>query len=84
MKRKTLYLGCTLERHKQLGAHAAINARGGEMWRNGTSREETEMQRDARKIRDRLNARVRFYQFNSKFFRRHQARLSHLLSTYED
>lgn len=27
-------VGCTVARHKELGAHAGINARAGETWRN--------------------------------------------------
>jgi predicted GIY-YIG superfamily endonuclease len=80
MKRKSLYLGCTIDTHKRLGAHAPVNARAGEQWRNMDTLEETEMKRDARKIADRVKSRVRFYQFNSRFFRRHQARLQHLIS----
>lgn len=79
-----IVLGCTLATHRRLGVHAVINARGGEQWRNAPDLEEIEMQRDARKIRDRIEGRVRFYQFNSRCFRRHQSRLSHLLSTHDE
>lgn len=79
-----LDLACTLARHRQLGAHAAVNARAGEQWRNFTTLDETEQMRDARKVRARIAERVRFYQFNSRFFRRHAARFSHLISRYDD
>lgn len=29
-----LALGCTAHTHKRLGSHAAVNARGGQAWRN--------------------------------------------------
>ena len=84
MRIKKLYLACTVETHLRLGVHAPINARAGEHWRNWESQEETERKRDARKIRERITARVRFYQFNSKFFRRHQERFTHLISTHDE
>lgn len=79
-----LYLGCTSHRHKQLGVNAVVNARAGLQHLNDLSIEDIEMQRDARKIQDHIRTRVRFYQFNSRFFRRHQARLQHLVSSYND
>lgn len=75
-----LSLGCTAYTHARLGIHAVVNARGGQQWRNDDTQEQVEMQRDARAIRDRIRFRTRFYQFNSRTFRRHQARLSHLLA----
>lgn len=77
-------LGCTLARHRQIGVHAIVNARAGEQWRNDMTDEDWRVWRDARSIRDCLATRLRFYQFNSKFFRRHQARFAHLLSRYDD
>lgn len=83
MKTKTIDIGCTAARHKQIGIHAVINARGGMQHLNDLSLNDIEMQRDARKIRDKVNSRVRFYQFNSKHFRKaHQ--VQHLLSSYND
>lgn len=63
--RKPLYIGCTLARHQRLGVHAVVNARGGEQWRNDDTREEVEMLRDARAVRDRLASRVSFYHFSA-------------------
>jgi hypothetical protein len=79
-----LDLGCTLHRARILGIDAVVNARGGQRNLNDMSIEEIELRRDAWKIRDWLSGRVRFYQFNSKFFRRNLARVGHLLSTRED
>ena len=79
-----LNLNCTAARHAKIGVHAVVNARGGCQWRNDMTHEDTELLRDARAIRDRLAFRIRFYGFNSKFFRRHRARLSHLVSDRND
>ena len=79
-KPRPLYLGCTKARHARLGVNAIVNARAGMQHLNDVSIEDTEMLRDAHSIRDRIESRVRFYQFNSKFFRRNQTRLAHLLS----
>lgn len=78
-----LNLGCTKLRHKQIGVHAAINARAGRQHLNDLSIEDIEMIRDARKIKDKLSSRIRFYQFNSKHFRK-AAQVQHLLSNYND
>ena len=32
--RRPVRIGCTIARHRELGVHAAINAKGGEVWRN--------------------------------------------------
>lgn len=80
---KVLNIGCTAARHKQLGIHAVINARGGNQQLNCQTIEDIELKRDARKIGDWLNNRVRFYQFNSKHFRKAKG-VQHLLSSYED
>ena len=77
-----LQIGCTLGRHAQLGIDAVINARGGLQALNDLPQEQIEMERDARNIG--LASSVRFYQFNSRFFRRHQGRVAHLLSRYDD
>lgn len=79
-----LNLGCTAWKHFRLGIHAVVNARAGEQWRNHETIEEIELQRDARAIKTRLQSRVRFYQFNSKFFRRKMSRVEHLLSRHDD
>lgn len=84
MKRARLYLGCTAARHRALGVHAVINARGGRPELNDLSLEEIERERDARAIRDRLERRVRFYGFGSRFFRRHRERFAHLISNPND
>ena len=51
---------------------------------NDQSLDDIELERDARKIKDRLANRIRFYQVNSKFFRRHINRIAHLISRYDD
>ena len=79
-----LNMGCTLARHQAIGIDAVVNARGGETWRNDLTLEEIELRRDGRKIKDWQFGRVRFYQVNSRFFRRHLERIEHLLSHYED
>lgn len=81
--RKKLNIGCTAERHKQIGIHAVINARGGNQHLNDLTQEDIEMKRDARKVSDKLNNRVRFYQFNSKHFRKAET-LKHLLNDYNE
>lgn len=80
---KRLYLGCTLEQHQRIGIDAVVNARGGQQWRNSDTIEEDEMARDAWKVRDRLQRRVRIYQFNSRHFKR-RPELRSLLSNYGD
>lgn len=87
MKTKSLYLGCTRSRHEQLGVHAVVNARAGHQHLNHLTDDDWNLIRDARSIRDRITNRVRFYQFNSKFFRRRRnfRRVKHLLSSrHED
>lgn len=79
-----LYLGCTAARHRRLGVHAIVNARGGRPDLNDLTDEDIEIWRDADNIRRRISARVRFYSFSSKFFRRRRKRLEHLLSRYDD
>ncbi len=79
-----LNIGCTAARHARLGINAVVNARGGLQILNDQSIDEIELYRDARKIKDWLTSRIRFYQFNSGFFRRHKSRLGHLLSRYDD
>lgn len=79
-----LYLGCTKTRHAQIGVHAIVNARAGLQCLNDLTQEDIEIRRDADKIRKRIENRIRFYQFNSKFFRRHQSRFQHLISSYDD
>lgn len=84
MRTYPLYIGCTTARHKTIGIDAVVNARAGEQWRNDLTLDEIELRRDGRAIKDRLQKRVRFYQVNSKFFRRHINRISHLLTHYDD
>lgn len=79
-----IYMGCTYSRHQQIGIDAVVNARGGQWQLNDLTIDEIELRRDAQKIRAWQSSRVRFYQFNSKFFRRHKKRLEHLLSDYDD
>lgn len=80
-----IQIGCTAARHQRLGIHAVINARGSQQWRNDVSEEQARIERDARAIRDRVERRVRFYQFNSVFFgQKNLHRVQHLLSSYND
>jgi hypothetical protein len=79
-----LDIGCTLYRHQILGVNAVVNARGGRQQLNDLTQEDIELRRDAQKIRDWQSSHICFYQFNSRFFRRHQKRVQHLLSSYED
>lgn len=79
-----LYLGCTAARHKRLGVHAVVNARGGHPELNDLTDEDIEMRRDADSIARRISGRVRFYGFSSKFFRRRRVALEHLISRYDD
>ena len=81
---KTLYLGCTQHRHAQIGIHAIVNARAGRQDLNDHSQEDIELMRDARKVRDRIQSRVRIEQFNSRFMRRNHHRVAHLVSSRED
>lgn len=78
-----LNLGCTIARHKQLGIHAVINARGGNQHLNNLSINDIELRRDARNIQNKIDNRVRFYQFNSKHFRKAQ-QVQKYLSSYND
>ena len=84
LSRKRLYLGCTMARHVRIGIDAVVNARAELQSLNDQTQEEIELTRDASKIQAWRESRVRFYQFNSKFCRRHLHRLSHLLSRYDD
>ena len=79
-----LYLGCTKARHDQIGIHAVINARGGLQSLNEPAIQDTELQRDARGIRGYQQQRIRWYGPSSKFFRRHRAKIAHLISSYND
>ncbi len=78
-----LNIGCTVARHRRIGINAVVNARGGMQHLNDLTLEEIEMQRDANKIRDKRLSRVRFYQFNSRHFRKAK-QVQHLLSHYDD
>ena len=75
-----LNIGCTVERHRQIGVNAVVNARAGRQDLNDVTIEDVEMMRDAIKIRQRLESRIAIHQFNSKFARRNIERLAHLLS----
>lgn len=79
---KYLYLGCTLARHKQIGIDAVINARGGLQHLNDRSIEEIKLMRDGIKIKQKKEFRVAIHQFNSKFCRRNQSKLNHLISDW--
>jgi len=79
-----LYIGCTLARHNQIGIDAVINARGKEQWRNDETLDEIELRRDGQAIRNHLTDRIRFYQVNSKFFRRHFKQINHMIASYDD
>ena len=78
-----LNIGCTVARHNAIGVDAVINARAGLQALNDLTQEDIDLRRDAQRIRDRLERRVRLYQVNSRFFRRHQNRIAHLISRYE-
>jgi hypothetical protein len=78
-----LYIGCTKARHKELGIHAVVNARGGMQHLNDhplDTPQEMEMWRDAWKVIERRHLRVAIHQFNSRWFRR---RLAHLITPYD-
>lgn len=79
-----LAIGCTAMRHKAIGIHAVVNARGGLQCLNQQTMEDIALMRDGLRIRARLERRVRFYQFESRFFRRHIGRVGHLLSRPDD
>ena len=81
VKRRKLVIGCTVERHRQIGIHAVVNARGGNQHLNDQSMEDIELMRDARNLEAWRTGRVRFYGFNSRFCRKHIGRLAHTLST---
>ena len=81
---KPLVLGCTEWRHQRIGIDAVVNARGGEQWRNDMTQEQIEIERDGRRIKDHSKHGVRFYQVCSRFFRKHQHRISHLLARRDD
>jgi len=83
MKNPFLYLGCTKFRHEQIGIHAVVNARAGMQYLNSQTDEDIELIRDSRKIKDKLQSRIRFYQFNSKHFRKAK-QVQHLLSHYNE
>lgn len=83
-KRYPIPIGCTPRRHAELGIHAVVNARGGRQHLNCLTQEDIELQRDSQRIALRKSARVRFYQFNSKFCRRHRGRLAHYLSEADE
>jgi hypothetical protein len=74
--RPGLRVGCTIAHHRLIGVHIQINARAGELWRNDDSLDEIEMKRDAEKVRRWRAHRIAFYQFASRWFRKH---LSHIL-----
>lgn len=84
MPQYPLYIGCTAARHKLLGVHAVVNARGGELWRNELTLDEIEQRRDGQRIKDRSQHRIRFYQVHSRFFRRHIDKIQHLISNYRE
>lgn len=79
MKRR-LDLGCTAARHAVIGIDAVVNARGGEQWRNDQTIEAIEIIRDGRAIKSWLSSRIRFYGFNSRFFRKHAGKMTYMLS----
>jgi len=82
--RQSLYLGCTRYRHAQIGVNAIINARAGRQDLNDVTQEDTELMRDAIKIREKIARRVAIHQFNSRFLRRNRHRVEHLLSDWND
>mgnify|MGYP000323631263 CR=1 FL=1 len=81
---KRLNLGCTALVHEAIGIHAVVNARGGQQHLNQPTQEDIELMRDGRKIKDKVQHRIVMRQVNSRFFRRHQHRIEHLLSDWDD
>jgi len=77
-------IGCTSFRHRQIGVNAVVNARAGRQDLNEISLEDTELMRDARKIRDWVERRVVCRQFNSRFMRRNRHRVRHILWDNDD
>lgn len=77
-------LGCTRGRHDQIGIHAVVNARAGRQDLNDLTQEDIELQRDGRAIKRRIAERVRWYGPHSRFFRRHRARIEHLIARHDD
>lgn len=71
------YVGCTVSRHHDLGAHAGINARSGEPWRNSMSDLDWRLFRDGNQVRDIRAIQLIAYQFETRWFRK---RFSHLLT----
>jgi len=70
-------VGCTVERHYEIGAHAGINARAGEAWRNSMSRRDWSLFRDAMAVKRIASERLIVTQFETRWFRK---RFSHLLA----
>jgi len=70
-------VGCTKERHAQIGVHAQINARSDEQWRNSWSREQWEAWKDCQVIKG--PSQFNGQNWNSKTA---QKRLGHLKHKY--
>jgi hypothetical protein len=79
-----LRLGCTKARRDALGIHAVINARAGLQQLNDLTLDDIELYRDGQGIRDYQQRRIRWYGPHSKFFRRHRARIEHLIARHDD
>jgi hypothetical protein len=79
-----LRLGCTKARHDALGIHAVINARAGLQQLNDLTLDDIELYRDGQGIKDYQQRRIRWYGPHSKFFRRHRARIEHLIARCDD
>jgi len=81
---KSLYLGCARARRREIGIDAVINARGGLQDLNDLTEDDRALRRDAAGIRGCVERRVRWYGPESKFFRRHRARIQHLIARRDD
>jgi hypothetical protein len=79
-----LQLGCTASRHRQIGIDAIINARGGLQFLNEQTMRDIELMRDGAGIRAHQKRRIRWYGPNSRFFRKHRARIEHMIARYDD
>lgn len=84
MARRKLNLGCTIERHREIGVHAVINARSGRQDLNDLTLREIDQLRDSWAIAAKKRSRTKIYQWNSRVFRRRSSELAHLVSDYRD
>jgi hypothetical protein len=79
-----LNIGCTIDKARQLGIDAIVNARAGLQRLNSDTMDDIELYRDGQGIKDYQQRRIRWYGPHSKFFRRHRARIEHLIARRDD